>query len=66
MIESGFYLSFGEGLLRDAGNMESFFHKIPDDRLFFETDESGADLRKIYALAASMRGTSVQSLRQTV
>lgn len=66
MLDAGFLLSFGAGFLRDAGNVESFFAKIPASSLFFETDESGADIRQIYALAASMRGISVRELKTIV
>lgn len=66
MIDSGFYLSFGEGLLRDAGNMESFFARIPRGRIFFETDAAETDIRRIYALAASMMSMSVKELSETV
>ena len=66
LLDAGFYLSFGEGLLKDAGNLESFFQRIPLDRIFFETDESNADLLQIYALAASMRDMSLMDLCDAV
>ena len=66
MIEGGFYLSFGQGLLKDAANMESFFYKIPQSRIFCETDESGEDIRKIYAQAASLLQCSEPEFRLTV
>lgn len=66
LLEAGFYLSFGDGLLKDAGNMEPFFAKIPLDRIFFETDTSTTSLRQIYALAASMQGMTQNDLEQAV
>jgi len=66
MIGNGFYLSFGEGLLRDAGNMEPYFAKIPRGRIFFETDASDADIRQIYALAASMMSLGINDLSKIV
>ena len=65
-LEDGCYLSFGEGLLRDAGNLEPWFHKIPADRIFFETDEAAVDIRAVYAMAASLRGISVDALNEQV
>lgn len=66
LLGAGFYLSFGEGLLKDAGNMESFFQRIPLERIFFETDESNADLIQIYALAASMHSMTLEELSLAV
>lgn len=67
LLDAGFYISFGAGLLKDAGNMEPFFSRIPADRIFFETDdESALDIRAVYAVAASMRGEAVDTLCDTV
>lgn len=63
LLDAGFLISFGAGLLKDAGNLEPFFSRIPADRLFFETDDDpSTDIRAIYALAASMRGVPVDEL----
>lgn len=66
LLEAGFYLSFGDGLLRDAGNIEPFFRKIPLERIFFETDMATTGLRQIYALAASMRSMAPDDLEKAV
>ncbi len=67
LLDAGFFISFGAGLLKDAGNLELFFSRIPADRIFFETDDDDrADIRAIYALAASMRGVPVDELCMTV
>lgn len=67
LLDAGFYISFGAGLLKDAGNMEPFFCRVPAERIFFETDDDAAcDIRAVYALAASMRGESVDSLCDAV
>lgn len=55
LVGAGFYLSFGAGLLRDAGNVEPFFTKIPQDRILIETDADDADLLpQILATVAQM------------
>lgn len=67
LLDAGFSISFGAGLLKDAGNMEPFFSRIPAKRIFFETDDDGAtDIRAVYALAASMWGVAVDDLCNTV
>ena len=63
LLDAGFYISFGGGLLKDAGNVEPYFQRIPRDRIFFETDaDNGPDLRAVYALAASMYGVGINEL----
>ena len=53
-LDAGCTLSFGAGLLRDAGNME-YFAEIPPDRILIETDESPELFEQIFAEAAAMR-----------
>ena len=66
LLEGGFYLSFGQGILKDAVNMESFFTRIPMTRIFCETDESGEDIRRIYAQTASLLQCSEPEFRLAV
>lgn len=54
LLDAGFALSFGAGLLRDAGNMD-WFAEIPLDRILIETDESPELFGRILAEAAAMR-----------
>ena len=53
LLDAGFALSFGAGLLRDAGNME-YFAEVPLDRILIETDESPELFPQILAEAAAM------------
>ena len=53
LLDAGFALSFGAGLLRDAGNME-YFVEIPLDRILIETDESPELFPQILAEASAM------------
>ena len=53
LLDAGCVLSFGAGLLRDAGNME-YFAEIPLDRILIETDESPELFPQILAEAAAM------------
>ena len=53
LLDAGFALSFGAGLLRDAGNME-YFAEVPLDRILIETDESPEFFPRILAEAATM------------
>jgi len=53
LLDAGCVLSFGAGLLRDAGNME-YFAEIPLDRILLETDESPELFGQIVSEAAAM------------
>ena len=53
LLDAGCALSFGAGLLRDAGNMD-YFAEIPPDRILIETDESPGLFDRILAEAAAM------------
>ncbi len=53
LLDAGCVLSFGAGLLRDAGNME-YFAEIPLERILIETDESPELFEQIFAEAAAM------------
>ena len=53
LLDAGCVLSFGAGLLRDAGNME-YFAEIPLDRILIETDESPELFGQILSEAAAM------------
>ena len=53
LLDAGCVLSFGAGLLRDAGNME-YFAEIPPDRILIETDESPELFDRILAEASAM------------
>ncbi len=67
LVQAGMILSFGEGLLRDAGNLAPFFSAIPLDSILLETDEApGGVLPAIYAEAASMRMMNGEDFRLAV
>ena len=53
LLDAGCTLSFGAGLLRDAGNMD-YFADIPLDRILVETDESPELFDRILAEAAAL------------
>lgn len=66
LLDAGLVLSFGAGLLRDAGNVEPWFSRIPDDRILIESDEEPESLERVFALAAQMRGLDAATFRNLV
>lgn len=59
-LRHGFYLSFGEKY------QEAALRRVPADRLFIETDESGISVGELYARVAEVRGVSLGELAETV
>jgi len=56
LIKQGFYLSFG------MNYNEQSLQNIPIERMFFETDDSGCDIRIIYENAAKTLNTPEKNL----
>lgn len=54
LIKCGFYFSVGERFLND-GRRHEILKKIPDNLLFFETDESLVPIEELYQKASAIR-----------
>jgi len=65
LLDAGCVLSFGVGLLRDAGNMD-YFAEVPLDRILLETDESPELFGQILAEAAAMHLLAPPELAEAV
>jgi len=66
LIRFGFYFSIGDMLFHPKSKISRFFHQIPSERLFLETDESKYSIEKIYQEAANKRQTNLELLRKTI
>ncbi|MCY1634930.1 TatD family hydrolase [Marinifilum sp. D737] len=65
LLKFGFFLSFGENLLRNE-KLQSVFHDIPLDKIFLETDDKQIDIRKIYQKAAEIKGIEIDVLKEQI
>lgn len=61
----GFYFSVGEALLHNP-NLQQILHEIPQERLFFETDDRDISIQKIYLFAAQILATDPGLLAEAV
>ncbi|MBE0644602.1 MAG: TatD family hydrolase [Bacteroidetes bacterium] len=66
LLRMGFSLSFGAALLSTGAKVREALTHVPLDRMFFETDESEADVRAVYRGAADVLGFPEAELRRTV
>ncbi|GJM63520.1 TatD family hydrolase [Persicobacter diffluens] len=62
LLQRGFYLSFGEALLRD-NHLQQCFAQTPIDRIFLETDEANIDIKQLYQTAATLLKLNVSDLQ---
>ncbi|MCX6258022.1 MAG: TatD family hydrolase [Bacteroidia bacterium] len=63
-LKKNCYFSFGDYLFRSNYNAVRVLPMIPDNRIFFETDDSDETIDKIYAAAAAIRKTTVEELKR--
>ena len=63
LLKKNCYFSFGEYLLRPGYNAVRVLPMIPNNRLFFETDDSSVSIEKIYEAGAAIRKTTVEELK---
>jgi len=66
LLRMGFSLSFGAALLSTGAKAREALTHVPLDRLLFETDESGLDIRVIYRIAGDVLGVSREKLRGVI
>ncbi|MEA3443321.1 MAG: TatD family hydrolase [Bacteroidota bacterium] len=66
LVGHGFYFSFGVLLLDEKSRNAEILPLIPTDKLFFENDDSGIPIEKIYEKAAGILSLSLEKLKQIV
>ena len=64
-VAEGYYLSFGVMTPRSPKTVAAL-RSTPDDRRLAETDDSGADIERVYAMIAEIRGTDTESLKRVI
>lgn len=65
LLKFGFFLSFGENLLRNE-KLQSVFREIPLEKIFLETDDKQIDIRKIYQKASEIKGIEIDVLKEQI
>ena len=66
LIRNGFYISIGYKLLDQNSNAGKLLNEIPENRLFFETDEKEINIEEIYKKAALIKGITVSHLKEII
>lgn len=66
LADYGFYLSFGESLLKENSPAAASLKQVPSDRFFLETDESLHTISEIHEAAALIKSLSLAELQTCV
>ncbi len=66
LVDRGVYLSFGHILLHEGSRQARFFHKLPPDRIFLETDDMNVQIGQVYARASLLMGWSLLQWKEQI
>jgi TatD DNase family protein len=64
LVNSGFYLSFGESLINPKPGIVESFSQVPLNRLFLETDVSSHPIEMIYQAASLIKNIPLLELQR--
>ena len=64
VLQKGYYLSFGHTLMNPS--VQSYFAKLPANRILMETDDKEISIESVYSMAASLRSTSLGEWQRQV
>ena len=63
LVEKGFHLSVGGLLLDSKSKVSQALSIIPISRLFFETDSSSVDIKRLYQAASDKLSITMEDLQ---
>ncbi|MDD2381393.1 MAG: TatD family hydrolase [Mariniphaga sp.] len=66
LSKMNFFFSFGELIFRENSKATESVKWLPSDKIFFETDESGELIEKIYLKGAELKNLSLERLKEEV
>ncbi len=65
LLDKGYYLSYGGGLLHNT-RLADALRATPADRLFLETDDEMVSVKSVYGVASEITGVPVGELREKI
>lgn len=64
LIENGFYLSVCHHIKSSNSKLSEYFHDLPLEKIFLETDDFRIEIKNLYKIAALKWGVSVERLKR--
>ena len=65
LVQRGYYLSFGFGVLRSPKTMEAL-RDVPLDNLFLESDTADSPIEELYHKVAKVKNIDIEILKKTI
>ncbi|MDK2978235.1 MAG: TatD DNase family protein [Bacteroidales bacterium] len=62
-IDHGFYLSICHHIKNKNSRINHFFHQLPKDKIFLETDDFDISIKELYQIAADKMEISIEKLK---
>ena len=62
-VGRGYYLSFGPATMRSPRTVAAL-RSVPLERIFAETDDTGADITDVYGMICRVRGVEMETLKE--
>lgn len=62
-VGRGYYLSFGPATMRSPRTVAAL-RSVPLERIFAETDDTGADIADVYEMICRVRGVEMETLKE--
>ncbi len=66
LIKNDFYISIGTLILKKESNAVQALHIIPNERLFFETDDKNMSIKTVYEKAAEVLNIELEDLKKII
>ena len=66
LIKNGFYISIGTPIFKKESNAAQVLHIIPQERLFFETDDIDLSIKAVYEKAAEVMNIDLKDLKKII
>jgi TatD DNase family protein len=66
LIDQGFYISVGTKLLLHSDKLKLYLKLVPDDKLFFETDEDMVPIENLFSFAAEFKRINIEDLAKKI
>lgn len=65
LLQKGFYLSFGKGVLQNV-SLQDLIKDFPMERLFLETDDADLNIEELYLKVSELKNISPENLQAQI
>lgn len=66
LIDHGFYLSVSHHIRNEHAKLSKYFHELPIEKIFLETDDFRIEIKELYQIAAQKMSISLEDLKKSL